>query len=137
MTRYATTTDLVRLGLPAAALTNVPSATQEAALDAASALMDGYLGSRKKLPLSAWGDDLRRAVCGVAGYDLMVTRGYNPEAGRDDQLRLRHEDAMRWARDFADGRIDSPAMVDATPTDATDEGTTYASTTRNRRWVRR
>jgi len=136
MPRYATTTDLVRLGLPSTALTSVSSTTQEAALDAASSLADGYIASRKKLPLSAWGDDLRTVVARLAAYDLMVTRGYDPAAGRDDQLRLRHEDAMRWLRDFADGRIDSPSMVDATPDDTSDEATVYASSARRRRWVR-
>lgn len=137
MTRYANTTDLVRLGLPSAALTGVLTATQEAALDAASLLADGYIASRKKLPLSAWGDDLRATVARLAAYDLMVTRGYDPSAGRDDQLRLRYEDAMRWLRDFAAGRIDSPSMIDATPTDTSDEGASYASSARRRGWVRR
>lgn len=134
MTRYASTTDLARLGLPSAALTGVSTATQEAALDAASALADGYIGSRKALPLSAWGDDLRGVVARLAAYDLMVTRGYDPQAGRDDQLRLRNEDSLRWLRDFADGRIDSPAMVDATPDDTSDEAGTYASSGTRRRW---
>ncbi len=136
MPRYATTTDLVRLGLPSAALSGVSTAAQEAALDAASAVADGYLASRKALPLSAWGDDLRTVVTRLAAYDLMVTRGYDPAAGRDDQIRLRHEDAMRWLRDFADGRIDAPSMVDATPDDASDERTVYATSRPRRRWVR-
>lgn len=136
MTRYATTTDLTRLGLPAAALTTVPTETQEDALDAASSLADGYLTSRYALPLSAWGDDLRGCVCKLAAYDVMVTRGYSPEAGRDDQLRLRHEDAMRWLRDVATGVVALYGVTDATPTDTTDNSGSRMITNTPRRWRR-
>lgn len=136
MTRYATTTDLTRLGLPSTALSGVAAEAQEDALDAASSLADGYLSSRFGLPLSAWGDDLRGCVCKLAAYDLMVTRGYSPEAGRDDQLRLRHEDAMRWLRDVASGIVAIQGVTDSTPTDTTDNSGSRMVTNVSRRWVR-
>lgn len=135
-TRYAERADLVRFGLSAAALVGVPTATQDEALDGASSLLDGYISSRKKLPLSAWGDDLRRYVCGVASYDLMVTRGYQPGAGNDEQLRMRFDDAIDWGARFAAGRVDSPGMVDATPTDTSDERRSVTVTNARRRWIR-
>ena len=136
MTRYATTTDLTRLGLPSTALSGVATAAQEDALDAASALADGYIGSRFGLPLSAWGDALRGVVCRLAAYDLMVTRGYAPEAGRDDQLRYRYEDSMRWLRDVAGGVVALQGVTDATPTDTTDNSGTRMVTNAPRRWRR-
>ncbi len=136
MTRYASTTDLTRLGLPSAALTNISTEAREDALDAASSLADGYLSSRFGLPLSAWGDDLRSCVSRLAAYDLMVTRGYAPEAGRDDQLLLRSEAAMRWLRDVAAGIVTPQGVTDATPTDTTDNSGSRMITTRPRRWVR-
>ena len=42
---YATTTDLVRLGIGAAALTGVSSTIQEAALESASDMADGVISS--------------------------------------------------------------------------------------------
>jgi len=136
VTRYATTTDLTRLGLPSAALSGVATDAQEDALDAASSLADGYLSSRFGLPLSAWGDDLRMCVSRIAAYDLMVTRGYAPEAGRDDQLRLRHEDAMRWLRDVASGIVAIQGVTDATPTSTTDNSGSRMITNTPRRWSR-
>lgn len=136
MTRYATMTDLARLGLPSAALSGVATETQEDALDAASSLADGYLTSRYALPLSAWGADLTACVAKLAAYDLMTTRGYAPEAGRDDQLRLRHEDAMRWLRDVAGGVVALYGVTDATPTDATDNSGSRMITNTTRRWQR-
>lgn len=136
MPRYCTTTDLARLGLRSEALASIPLATQEAALDAQSSIASGYIASRKKLPLSAWGDDLKSVVARMAMFELLATRGYDPNAGSDEVLRLRFEDAMRWLRDFADGRVDAPDMVDATPTDTSDEATTYARSAPRRRWFR-
>ena len=52
---YATTTDLARFGLPSGALAGVSTATQEAALDAASAFADSYLRSRYTVPLTSYG----------------------------------------------------------------------------------
>lgn len=115
MTRYATTTDLSRFGVASAALTGLSTATQEASLDAASSIADGYLGCRFGLPLSAWGDDLRRAVAMLAAYDLLSGRGLDPRNGTDAHIRLRYEDALAWLRDVGRGHVDMQGVVDATP----------------------
>lgn len=136
MTRYASTTDLARLGLPSGALTNVPTATQEEALDAASAVADGYLRTRGyALPLTAWSDDLRAQVARLAAYDLMVTRGFNPNAGNDETLRLRHEDALRWLRDVASGTV-TPDLTDSTPSVAEEIEQTCLVSNARRNWTR-
>lgn len=93
---YATTDDLAAMGLPEAALEGVALVDQQAALDSASAAIDSYLRARYSLPLVGWGDDLKKACCQLAAYALMVRRGYNPEAGRNDVLRRGHEDAEAW-----------------------------------------
>lgn len=135
MTRYAERSDLPRFGLPAAALTGVSTATQDAALDAASVLADGYLRGRFELPLTAWGDDLRRAVCAVAAWDLMVTRGFDPNAGTDEALRLRYEDAIAWLKSIALGQVIPVNITDATPDE--DDGGTFSVSNARRGWLRR
>lgn len=136
MSRYATPIDLTRLGLPSDALGGVPPATQEDSLDAMSAIADGYLASRYALPLSAWGDDLRAQVSRLAAYDLMVTRGFNPTVGADENLLLRHNHAMQWLRDVAGGVVSPQGIVDATPADTTDNETTFAVSGASRGWRR-
>jgi phage gp36-like protein len=136
MTRYATTTDLTRLGLPSGALTNVPTATQEEALDAASATMDGYLAQLFTLPLSAWREDITRCCAVLAGWDLMVTRGFQPGAGNDETLRLRYEDAQRLLRDWSARRATPQGVTDATPTDTSEQDGTFVITNTRRRWRR-
>lgn len=101
---YADRTDLVRLGLRAEALTGVSTTAQDAALEAASDVADSYLRARYALPLTAWGDDLRRAVAAIASLDIMTARGFNPSNGADDVLVQRSRDATSWLKDVAANR---------------------------------
>lgn len=112
---YATTTDLVRLGIAAAALTGVSSTIQEAALESASDMADGYMRARYTLPLTTWGDDLRRVVCAIAAWDLLCVRGFDPSRGGDVAVQARYEAAMLWLRDVSQGR----AVVSGGNTDPT------------------
>lgn len=100
---YATRADLTRLGIRAGALSGVSSDDQDAALEAASDLADSYLRSRYVLPLTGYGDDLKRAVCAIAAWDLLSTRGYNPQ-GSDEAIQTRQEQAIAWLKDVSAGR---------------------------------
>ena len=135
MARYAEIADRDRLGIAAAAFAGVASATVEAALDAASAMADGYLRDRHELPLASWSDDLRAAVCHIASWTLLANRGYDPSRGADEVVRLQYEDAMRWLRDVGAGRVRLGSAVDSTP--SVDEGDTLAISNRSRGWMRR
>lgn len=127
---YATLEDLTRLGLPERALAGIPQEALEAALEGASRLADSYLQARYRLPLSAWGADLRRAVAILAAYDILSVRGFAPE-GPDEHLRLRAEDAIRWLEGVAKGLITPVGIEDATP-DTLDTG--VAVFTSPKRW---
>lgn len=137
MTRYATTTDLARVGIGAAALSGVSTAAQEAALDAASALADGYLCSRFTLPLSAWGADLTGAVARMAAWEVLRVRGYDPQAGGDEAVRLGYTDSMRWLEGVQAGRVSPQGVTDATPSVDESSQQTVMVTSRRRNWLRR
>lgn len=119
-TRYASQTDLTRIGLVGAALANVPSAAQDEALDAASAIADSYLQGQYKLPLTSWGYDLVRAVCAIAAWDCLAARGYSPQSQGDQNIYKRFEDALKWLDEVSKGVQTPINIVDAsvTPTDA-------------------
>lgn len=126
---YATRTDLTRLGLRSEALTGVSADAQDAALEAASDVADSYLRARYDLPLTAWGDDLRRAVAAIAALDIMTARGFNPQAGADDLLMRRQEQAVSWLKDVAANRA-TVSGGNTTPTSSTRaraQGPTVAS----------
>lgn len=101
---YATTTDLVRFGLPAAALSGISTAAQEAAIDAASALADSYLRSRYTVPLTSYGVDLTQQVCALAAEMLLTTRGFDATRANGDAVTLRADNARAWLRDVSAGR---------------------------------
>jgi phage gp36-like protein len=109
-TQYATTTDLGNLGLIGGVLAGVSSGIQNAALLAASGIADASLQSRYILPLTQWGQDLVRAVCIIAAYDILTSKGYNPAAGADENIRQRYLDALAWLKSVSDGD-DSPSYV--------------------------
>ncbi len=110
--RDPTKNDLVKYALPASALFPISIDAQNEALLAASELLDSHMRDQFTLPLQTWGTDVRRAVCHVAAYDLMVTRGFDPGMGRDDVIEKRHDLAMQWFRDIAKGMV-VPDVVDS------------------------
>lgn len=111
---YAVRADLALLGVGARSLVAFSDEEIAEALAAASRFVDGYFRSRFKLPLLSWGRDLARVACTIAAYDLMVARGYNPDAGADANFRLRYEDAQAWLKDVANGRV-TPSVTDSSP----------------------
>ena len=134
VTRYAEIADRDRLGIGAAAFVGVPSATVEAALDAASAMADGYLRDRYELPLSSWSDDLPRNGLPHRHLDAAREPGLRPARGADEVVRLQYEDAMRWLRDVGAGRVRLGSVVDAT---LRRRGRHARHSNRSRGWMRR
>lgn len=124
ITQYCTVAELGVFGINPGALSVIGEDEQLRAIESASRYADDYLASQFTLPLTAISDSIRRAIAVVAVYDLMVVRGFNPELGNDETLRLRYEDAVRWLEKVGAGAV-SPQVVDSsTPTSA---GTSTAS----------
>lgn len=110
MAAYADRTKLAQLGLSAGALTNVPTATQDEALEARSRFVDSYLkraGYTVPIsPTSNAGEAVVLAVCILAGYDCLVTRGFNPQSP-DSDIRQRYLDIIKWLEMVADRKVDA------------------------------
>ena len=121
MAAYCSRDDLTNLGIFADALRTTSAIKQDAAIAAASDEMDGYLGSRYKLPLSDWGQDVRLMCARLAIYILIAARGYNPESPGDAQVLEAHDMAERWLKRVSDGDL---AL---TVTDASAQGIGYVS----------
>lgn len=125
MTAYAVLADVYNLGVPQAAVASVATLTQQAALDAANAEVDGYLAGRFKLPLSVWGADLKMHVCARAAFTILTVRGYNPEDGADKAIEDRSKAAEKWLKGIADGDI-TPNVTDSSTVGSNDSGTPFA-----------
>lgn len=109
---YAVTADLSLFGINPNALANLNASVIPAALSSASREVDGYLRTQFKLPLLAWGDDIKKATCVIAVYSAMSFRGFNPENGADKNIRDRYQDTIRWLTAVSKGSV-IPAVTDS------------------------
>ena len=112
MASYCTTAELAVYGVRAEALRSISAEDQQSAIDAASDEMDGYLGSRYTLPLTAWESDLRMNCARLAVYQLMVVRGFNSLRAGDEQLLEQVQIVRGWLKGISAGSI-VPRVTDS------------------------
>jgi len=96
VSQYVNPNELALYGLNPEALNSIAMTLQTAACIAASESMDAYFRGRYPLPFTAWGVDVRMRAAHIAIWLLLADRGRNPEAGYDDQINLRYEQAIKW-----------------------------------------
>ncbi len=117
---YAEIGDFAAFGISENAIAGYDATKVQKALAAASRVMDGYLRPQFTLPLLAWTDDMKRACCIIAVWDILSGRGYNPAAGADENVRERYYTIMGdparpgsgWLPGVAAGRI-IPSVTDS------------------------
>lgn len=97
MSRYVLTSEIATYGGNTDAIASISDPDQQAALDAASDTADSYMRGRYRLPLVSFDDAaLKRAVVSIAFYDMLSTRGFNPQTGADSNIAMRNMDAIAW-----------------------------------------
>lgn len=119
---YAEVSDFAAFGISENAVKGYDATKIAKALAAASRFMDGYLRPQFTLPLVDWTDDVKRACCIIAVWDILSGRGYNPESGADANIKERYYtivgDPARpgsgWLPGVAAGRI-IPSVTDSSP----------------------
>lgn len=110
-------------------------ADREAEIVAQSEVADSYIGNVESLPLTTWGNDLRRAVAKLVDYELFFRLGRSPDgSGGQGFLAERRDEAIQWLRDIARGnaRLLAPTNVDTTS--SVYEGGGYVVTRASRGW---
>lgn len=97
-TAYATRAQLYVHGAPSKAFGAIPTADQDAALEAASRVLDTYFRGRYPvLPLTSWDSSVIENVSKIAAYELLSgARGFNPAAGADSNILERYNQAIAW-----------------------------------------
>ncbi len=123
---FATPAQMRVLGVVAGRLDEVPDATLQVYLSAASSVAIGILRKRFTFPLATFGDDLALYVCQLATYLLWQATGYNRIEGQLDTIRNNYKDAMASLKDVANRRADLDGVTDATP-DVEEGGAVIAS----------
>lgn len=127
---YASLDDLSMLGLPDNVLKKVDATVQQRHLEIASGLIDSYLRSQYKLPISQddttglYPPELVTACVYIASYSLMQFIGYMPNAS-DARFESRYHDMVGnpnvasskgWLDRVSSGAVNLAIEVDATPT---------------------
>lgn len=112
MASYATIDDLSIYGLNASVLASLTPVQQNAAIDAASDLIDSYLNSKFKLPLLSFGKGLTQKTCEIASWTLLSIRGFDPEDPADAEVKHRYDVALQWLTDIKNGEI-TPNVTDS------------------------
>lgn len=95
-TLYVTPAQLASYGINPFAIQKVSEDEKTAACVAASATADSYFRGRYPLPFLTFDVDITMRVAHVAIWLLLSNRGRNPEAGYDDQIDKRYEEAIVW-----------------------------------------
>lgn len=82
----------------------------------ASGFADGFIAKRHKLPLIAWGDDLRGVTEDLAQYRVMKDRGFDPSNPGDALIVESKKDAIVWLKLVAAGDVELQDVVDSSAT---------------------
>jgi phage gp36-like protein len=91
---YITQDELEELALPAGAQGGLSDAIVLKQITRASEEADVYLASRYKLPLLAWGNDLKGWVADIAAFFCLKRIGFNPEAADHKVYKDAHDEAL-------------------------------------------
>jgi phage gp36-like protein len=127
---YSTEDDFLALGLPAAALDGATDTSNWR--DAAAGTIDSYLRGRYRLPLVApYPPEIIEVECKLAAYSFISNRGFDPEAGANQNIVLRYKDAMGWLKMLSEGKVNLAVEADQTATRA-EGGPIVASRRRGR-----
>ena len=73
----------------------------ERALIDASGVIDGYLRKRYQVPMEIAPQEVQRAACMLARYDLQLGEQKNPSQQAKDE----RDSVMRWLRDISEGKV--------------------------------
>lgn len=112
MARYCTVEELQNYGLSRRVVDGMDPEKVGAALDSASALIDSYLRSRFKLPLTAFGNDIREAAGVIAAWRILRSEGFDPTDPANETIRRDFEDKIKWLQNIASGIV-TPEVTDA------------------------
>ena len=119
--QYTSASEFDAFMMPATVFVNVPTPVKDIALQFGSGVAAGFVRKRKVLPLLSWGDDLKANVAELAAYYLVSRRGYKPQSGSNETIRLRYDDAIAWLTSVSKGDIELVDCVDSSTTPGVDE----------------
>lgn len=112
---YILPNQLTQYGINPFAIQKISYDAQLAACQAATDQLDAFFRARYPLPFVSVNDTtIAMRAAHIAVWLLLSGKGRNPEAGWDDQIDLRYQEAMEWARNVEKQNIHLNVTI-ATP----------------------
>ncbi len=103
------------LGLKPGAIESVPEATREAFLAVGIDYVLASLGKRAKRPVVAVDDALKTSMVTYAFWRAILSRGFKPDAGRDNEIVRAYEENEKYLDLVRSGKIE-PWYTDSSTT---------------------
>lgn len=119
---YASDAQFDQFGLPPAALDGW-AGNKTDHLTLASGKVDSYLRGRYRVPLPGptYPGEIVEAVCAIAAFTIIQSRGFDPSSGSDQTVRERYLDQVGrpglkgWLQQLAEGKVNLDLGADVTP----------------------
>ncbi len=108
----ATPDDVAVFAFPAKAFESIDSTTLASSCLAATEEAATYLAGRFTFPLLSWGQDIVMHVAKMAGYQIMVRRGFQPQ-GADELIVKGRDDAVVYFKMISKNELYPPGLVDS------------------------
>lgn len=118
---YATEAQFEQFGLPPAALDGWGGTLLDH-LNLASGKVDSYLRGRYKVPLPGptYPGEIVEAVCAIAAFTIISSRGFDPSSGADQTVRERYLDQVGrpglkgWLQQLSEAKVNLDLGADLT-----------------------
>ena len=103
-----------------AGLTAVRFDVVASALQSSTNLAAGWMKDAVVLPVTAWGEDVKRQCAALVHYELKTFLGMAPTnaAAGDEHVILRYDEAKKWFLAIGRGEDTSPDLVDSSNNNA-------------------
>lgn len=129
---YLELDDISRYGAPRVAFKKFEDAELLDACIAVSSDADDYISGAFELPLSAWGESLKKNCAALAAALLFRRKGCDGSQLADKPIFDAEKLALDWFAHIKDGTMRPPDIVDSTAED--EEGGSFIVSNRDRGW---
>lgn len=107
---FARRSDITSASLPPQAIASVDPRVVADCLIKASGVAEDEIRTSNPTPLTAWPESVTQNCADVATYLVLKHRGFNPELGTDQLVVKAYDDALRWFRSVAQGKVKPPGL---------------------------
>ena len=108
---FARRGDITGASIKPEALASVDPRVVADCLIKASGVTEDEIATSNPTPLTAWPESVTQNCSDIAVYLVLKHRGFNPELGTDQLIVKAYDDALKWFRSVAQGKVKPPGLA--------------------------